>query len=103
MESVVAIPSDPKGVESSSIDQIDEDEDDFLLSTTNRVILDANQMLLDLKREIDNKNLLINNNSLRLEELKQEVTRKSQDLEELKKGHKEALFEKDKLVMNIIE
>lgn len=103
MESVVVVSSDQKGVESSASDQIDEDEDDFLLSTTNRVILDANQMLLDLKREIDNKNLLISNNSLRLDELKQEVARKSQDLEELKKGHKEALFEKDKLVLNIID
>lgn len=78
-------------------DQIEEDED-FLMTDTNRVLLDANQMLIDLKNEIDNKNLLINKNTLLLEELKGEVTKKTQSLEQLKKGHKEVLFEKDKLV-----
>lgn len=81
-------------------DQIEEDED-FLMTDTNRVLLDANQMLIDLKNEIDNKNLLINKNSLLLEELKGEVTKKTQSLEQLKKGHKEVLFEKDKLVKKI--
>lgn len=80
-------------------DQMEEDEE-FLISDTNRVLFDANRMLIDLKNEIDNKNLVINNNSLLLEGLKDEVAKKTQSLEQLKKGHKEVLFEKDKLVIN---
>lgn len=80
-------------------DQMEEDEE-FLISDTNRVLFDANRMLIDLKNEIDNKNLVINNNSLLLEGLKEEVAKKTQSLEQLKKGHKEVLFEKDKLVIN---
>lgn len=78
-------------------DQADEDED-FLMTDTNRVLLDANQMLIDLKNEIDNKNLLISNNSLLLEGLKEEVAKKTQSVEELRRGHREVVFEKDKMV-----
>lgn len=78
-------------------DQADEDED-FLMTDTNRVLLDANQMLIDLKNEIDNKNLLIRNNSLLLEGLKEEVAKKTQSVEELRRGHREVVFEKDKMV-----
>lgn len=79
-----------------------DEEAEFLLSDTNRVLLDANQMLLDLKREIDRKNLLISSNGQQLEELKAEVAKKAESLEQLKKGHKEAIFEKDKLVMFVV-
>lgn len=82
-----------------SSDPLEEEDEDFLISDTNRVLFDANRMLIDLKNEIDNKNLVINNNSLLLEGLKEEVAKKTQSLEQLRKGHKEALFEKDKMVI----
>lgn len=80
-----------------------EDDEDFLMTDTNRVLLDANQMLIDLKNEIDNKNLLISNNSLLLEELKEEVAKKTHSLDQLRRGHKEVVFEKDKMVIQRIQ
>lgn len=76
----------------------EEEEVDFIVSDTNRVLFDANQMLIDLKNEIDRKNALISNNSLLVEGLKEEVARKTENLEEIRKGHKKELFDKDKLV-----
>ena len=80
-------------------EQQNEEEEDFLVSDTNRILFDANQMLIDLKNEIDKKNALITNNVLLVEGLKEEVAKKTEDLEELKKGHKREIFEKDKLVI----
>lgn len=76
----------------------EEEEVDFIISDTNRVLFDANQMLIDLKNEIDRKNALISNNLLLVEGLKEEVARKTENLEEIRRGHKRELFEKDKLV-----
>lgn len=79
--------------------EMEDETEEFYMNNTNKIILDANQMLLDLKNEIDNKNLQIQRNKQQLDGLKEEVAVKSESLEELKQGHKAELFEKDKLVM----
>lgn len=84
-------------------DEEEEEDEEYLVSDTNRVLLDANQMLIDLKNEIDRKTTLIDNNALLLEGLKGELTRKTESLEQLRQSHKQAMFEKDKLVGIVIQ
>lgn len=85
------------------VEDEEEEDEEYLVSDTNRVLLDANQMLIDLKNEIDRKTTLIDNNALLLEGLKCEVTRKTENLEQLRQSHKQAMFEKDKLVGIVIQ
>lgn len=85
------------------VEDEEEEDEEYLVSDTNRVLLDANQMLIDLKNEIDRKTTLIDNNALLLEGLKGEVTRKTESLEQLRQSHKQAMFEKDKLVGIVIQ
>lgn len=77
----------------------DDDDDDFIVTDANRVLFDANQMLIDLKNEIDKKNAQIQNNEALVEKLREEVAKSSVYLETVKKSFKEELFDKDKLVM----
>lgn len=76
----------------------DDDSEDFIVTDANRVLFDANQMLIDLKNEIDKKNATIQSNDALVEELKVEVARTTADIETIKQSFKEELFEKDKLV-----
>lgn len=85
------------------VEDEEEEDEEYLVSDTNRVLLDANQMLIDLKNEIDRKTTLIDNNALLLEGLKSELTRKTESLEQLRQSHKQAMFEKDKLVGIVIQ
>lgn len=76
----------------------DDDDEDFIVTDANRVLFDANQMLIDLKNEIDKKNALIQGNGIVVEQLKEEVVKNSTLLDSVKKSFKEELFDKDKLV-----
>lgn len=68
------------------------------LGDVNRILIDANQMLLDLRNEIQGKELVIKTGENTVEELRSSIALKQIDFETLEATLKEERMSKKKLV-----
>lgn len=74
------------------------DGDEVSVSDPNKILCDANQMLIDLKNEIDRKNVQINSNESMVLELRNALTVQETTLSTWKRTSREELFSKEKMV-----